>query len=107
MKLHLLQRTDQDPTHFDRLLSWVEQLKSEVRAPKEPFTKREQEIIELIAKGSSSYEIAHSLFISKQTVDTHRKNIYRKGGFRSVRDVIFYAISEEVLAIPKDSLRIN
>ena len=90
MKLHLPHFTDQDPTHIDRLLSWMAQLKSEVRAPEEPFTKREQEIIGLIAKGCSSYEIAHMLFISKQTVDTHRKNIYRKGRFRSVRDVVIY-----------------
>jgi len=42
------------------------------------FTKREQEILGLIAKGFSSQAIAESLFISIETVKTHRKNVIRK-----------------------------
>ena len=56
------------------------------------FTKRELEIIELIAQGLNSWEISDQLFISKHTVDTHRKNIYRKGNFTGIRDVILFSL---------------
>ncbi len=42
------------------------------------LTKREQEILELVAKGCASKEIAPLLFISTATVNTHLKNIYGK-----------------------------
>jgi DNA-binding CsgD family transcriptional regulator len=42
------------------------------------ITKREKEIIRLIALGMSSREIADTLNISSHTVATHRKNILRK-----------------------------
>lgn len=42
------------------------------------LTRQEKEIIKLIVKGKSSHEIGEQLFISKNTVDTHRKNINRK-----------------------------
>ena len=43
-----------------------------------PLTKRETEIVKLIAAGSSNQEIADKLFISLRTVETHRLNIYQK-----------------------------
>ncbi len=42
------------------------------------FSKREVEILKLLAEGRSSKEIADSLFISRHTVDTHRRNMIRK-----------------------------
>lgn len=63
-----------------------------VEVQKNEFTGRELEIIQLIAKGLNSYEIADRLYISKHTVDTHRKNIYRKGRFRGIREVILFSL---------------
>lgn len=48
--------------------------------PKPNFTKREKEIIDELATGLSSEEIAEKLFIAKDTVNTHRRNILRKAG---------------------------
>lgn len=42
------------------------------------ISKQEREIIKLIIKGLTSKEISNTLFIAKTTVDTHRKNIYKK-----------------------------
>lgn len=42
------------------------------------FTKREEQILELIAKGFTSRNIANSLFISLETVKKHRKNMIKK-----------------------------
>ncbi|MFN4027489.1 MAG: response regulator [Flavobacterium sp.] len=42
------------------------------------FSSREKEILQLIAAGKSSQEIAETLFIEKSTVDSHRKNMSKK-----------------------------
>jgi two-component system nitrate/nitrite response regulator NarL len=42
------------------------------------ISKQEKEVIKLIIKGLTSKEIAEVLFVSKTTVDTHRKNIHKK-----------------------------
>lgn len=43
-----------------------------------PLTKREREILKLVAEGKTSQQISNTLKISKYTVDTHRKNIHKK-----------------------------
>jgi DNA-binding NarL/FixJ family response regulator len=45
---------------------------------KHELTKREEEIIKLLAVGKTSKEIADILFLSEYTIETHRKNIMRK-----------------------------
>lgn len=45
---------------------------------KDKLTKKEREILCLLAAGKTSFEVADLLFISKNTVDTHRKNILKK-----------------------------
>jgi two-component system nitrate/nitrite response regulator NarL len=44
----------------------------------EHFSERELEILRLLAKGKNSYEIAEALFITLNTVKTHRRNMLRK-----------------------------
>jgi DNA-binding CsgD family transcriptional regulator len=51
------------------------------------LTKREMEIVKLIAKGMGSKEIAQNLFLSVNTVNTHRRNITGKTGM-AISDVI-------------------
>jgi DNA-binding CsgD family transcriptional regulator len=52
------------------------------------ITKRESEIIQLIARGKSNADIARELFISLATVKTHLHNIYRKVGIDSRFDLL-------------------
>ncbi|MAO09248.1 MAG: hypothetical protein CL596_11105 [Alteromonas sp.] len=54
----------------------------------ENLTDQECAIIQLIAEGLQSKEIAQQLCISKHTVQTHRKNIYRKLETDSIADII-------------------
>lgn len=56
------------------------------------LTKREQEILILIAKGRTSQEIATELHLSKFTVDTHRKNIHKKLNLDGSAALIKYAV---------------
>ncbi len=56
------------------------------------LTKREVEIVTLVAQGHSSARIANILSISLQTVNTHRRNLIKKTGARSAVDLMKYAI---------------
>jgi two-component system, NarL family, response regulator NreC len=55
------------------------------------FTARENEVIELIARGYTSKEIASKLHISIATVETHRTNVMTKLGARNVAGIVSYA----------------
>jgi DNA-binding CsgD family transcriptional regulator len=46
------------------------------------------ELIELLCKGLSSEEIASKLFLSRHTIDTHRRNIHNKTGTRNVVELL-------------------
>lgn len=56
-----------------------------------PLTAREREIVQLIAEGLTSKEIAFRLEISLKTAETHRSNIMRKLRVHSVSEVVRYA----------------
>lgn len=58
------------------------------------FTKREIEIIKLLADGHSTKTIAEKLFISHATAETHRKNILRKSGCKNSVKLISKSLSE-------------
>lgn len=55
---------------------------------------REREIVQLLAEGHTSAEIARRLHISTRTVETHRRNIMRKLGFHSIAELVKYAVRE-------------
>jgi two-component system, NarL family, response regulator NreC len=59
------------------------------------LSTREKEILRCIGEGKSSQEIADSLFISKSTVDTHRKNILKKINVYGKTDLIRFAIERK------------
>jgi DNA-binding CsgD family transcriptional regulator len=59
--------------------------------------KREIEIVSLLAKGYSSKIIAEKLFISENTVSTHRKNILRKTGAKSTPELVSRCLLEQVV----------
>jgi two-component system, NarL family, response regulator NreC len=61
------------------------------------LTKREIEILQLIAEGYSSKEIASSLFLSERTVTSHRQNIMDKLGCHEIASLTRYAIQEGIL----------
>lgn len=59
------------------------------------LSSREKEILRLIGEGKTSLEIAHQLFISKATVDTHRKNIVKKMNIYGKTDLIRFAVERK------------
>jgi len=64
------------------------------RADDSLFSKREIEVIRLIAKGHDSGGIANALCISEQTVKTHRKNVLAKSGCKNASELIAMSMSE-------------
>lgn len=52
------------------------------------LSAREKEIVRLMIEGETSRQIAATLFISENTVDTHRKNIYRKTNAKTLAKLI-------------------
>ena len=61
------------------------------------LTNREIEILKLIELEKSNKQIADELFISERTVETHRKNIYRKTDTNSVIGLIKYAYFNKLI----------
>jgi two-component system, NarL family, nitrate/nitrite response regulator NarL len=61
------------------------------------LTDREREILKLIAKEYSNKQIAEELFISERTVETHRKNIFKKTATNSLVGLIKFAYSNNLI----------
>jgi DNA-binding NarL/FixJ family response regulator len=63
------------------------------------LTPREKEVIQLLAEGKSSKEVASFLNLSTKTAETHRSNIMRKLGFHSIRDLVLYAVKNNIIQL--------
>ena len=61
------------------------------------FFDREFEIIKFVQEGLDSEQIAEKLFLSKHTVNTHRKNILEKTGKAHISDLIYYLKEQGLL----------
>jgi len=69
----------------------------EKNSRKPVLTKREKEIVRLIAEGLTNIEISQQLFISIDTVDTHRKNLYTKLDVKNTALLVRYAIENGIV----------
>lgn len=63
------------------------------------LTKREKEVLQLIADGLSNNEIAEKLFISVRTVDSHKSHLISKTGSKNVVSLLVYAIKNKIIKI--------
>jgi DNA-binding NarL/FixJ family response regulator len=66
---------------------------------RQSLTGREREVIQLLAEGKSSKEVAATLKISVKTAETHRANIMRKLNLHSVSDLVRYAIRNNIAEV--------
>jgi DNA-binding NarL/FixJ family response regulator len=62
------------------------------------LTAREQQIVQYIAEGKSTREIAAMLNISAKTTETHRNNILRKLKIHSVPELVMYALRNNLVS---------
>lgn len=85
-----------------RIKSTINQVITSIQTEKDeldtaPLSEREKEVLVCLAKGQKNNEIADSLNISVHTVITHRKNIVRKTGIKSVAALTVYAILNNLI----------
>lgn len=62
-----------------------------------PLTPREREVVQLVAEGKSTKEIAQVLHISAKTAENHRTNIMRKLKVNSSTELVRYAIRNKII----------
>jgi DNA-binding NarL/FixJ family response regulator len=63
------------------------------------LTSREREVIQLLAEGKTSKEVAVALNLSVKTAETHRTNLMRKLGLHSVADLTRYAVRNGIVQV--------
>lgn len=63
------------------------------------LTPREREVIQLVAEGKTTKEIATTLSLSVKTAETHRTNLMRKLDLHSVADLTLYAVRNGIVQI--------
>jgi DNA-binding NarL/FixJ family response regulator len=94
-------------TYFDRYVS--ELLIQDYSHPpcspglelgRDSLSHREQEVLQLLAEGRTSKEVASSLGISVLTAGTHRNAIMRKLGLHNVAQLVRYAVSQNIISVP-------
>jgi len=61
------------------------------------LSPREREIVQMVAEGKSTKEIAATLRVTVKTVETHRSHVMRKLGLHSVTDLVRYAIRNQII----------
>jgi len=72
---------------------------ADAAAPRDLLSRRERQVLALLAAGKRSVQIAGQLDISTATVEVHRRNIMRKLGLHTVADLTRYAIREGLTSL--------
>ncbi|MEO6317023.1 MAG: response regulator transcription factor [Chitinophagaceae bacterium] len=75
----------------------AQSLRKNINGENPVLTRREKEVLELIAEGMTNNEIAQKLFISSTTVDTHRKNLLSKFEAKNVASLIKMAVQMQFI----------
>lgn len=82
--------------HLLNFISIHRETSEEHPIPSDSLTRRESEIVSLIAHGYTSRKIAQELSISVGTVDTHRRNILKKLGINNAAALVKYAYTKDL-----------
>jgi DNA-binding NarL/FixJ family response regulator len=68
-----------------------------------PLTRRESEILQLLAEGNCSKDIGAILDLSTKTVETHRSNLMQKLRLHSIVELTLYAVRTGIIQVPCDA----
>jgi DNA-binding NarL/FixJ family response regulator len=82
--------------NLNRFLSGIEET---LKTENEFLTNREMEVLQLLAKGYSTREIATALFITEKTVETHRKNMVEKAQVKNTVELVAYAVGRGFIKV--------
>lgn len=88
------------PSVTDTLVGdYLQRVKGDIGPDAQILSTREREVLQLVAEGKSSAQIAAALHLSDRTVETHRKRIMDKLGIRSIAALTKYAIREGITSL--------
>ncbi len=87
-KKYICKETSKKLKNLNKFLAGIEDT---LESTEEFFSKREKEVLQLLAAGYSSREISNKLFITEKTVETHRKNLVQKAKVKNTVELITYA----------------
>jgi DNA-binding NarL/FixJ family response regulator len=73
--------------------------RSDEKPIKDRLTAREREVVQLLAEGKTSKEVAVALNLSVKTAETHRTNVMRKLDLHSVADLVRYAVRNNIVQV--------
>src|SRR5262245_60431437 len=93
------------PFRQDTVEVWLQRARRVAPDPYTTLTSREREVLQLVAEGHSSSDIAGRLSISRRTAEAHRANFMRKLRLRNHVELIQYALGRGILMLPGDPLR--
>lgn len=92
-----VQTISEGENFFDfRVTNVLLEKKSRLKKDETALSEREIEVLKLIVKGLTSNQIGEKLFISRFTVQKHRKNIIKKTKVHSVAELVKYAIDRGI-----------
>jgi DNA-binding NarL/FixJ family response regulator len=83
----------------------VEAYRTRAAQPPDPLSPREHQVLQLIAEGRQTRDIARMLGVSVKTAETHRANIRRKLGIRQTDGLVRYALQSGPVPVPPNGLR--
>ncbi|MBW2937782.1 response regulator transcription factor [Aureisphaera sp. CAU 1614] len=104
--LHTIKQVFYNGFYYDSfVMEAVKSLKNSEKSDSRTFfdvdfiTQREREVLELICHQKTSQEIAEKLFISKRTVEVHRKNLLEKTGVKNLAGLVVFAIKNNLVSL--------
>ena len=95
----LAQKTYLSPTVVDSVVQYLQSTPSAEATAESLLTAREREVLQLLAEGKSTKDIASVLHVSERTVETHRQNLMAKLNLHSIAELTKYAISQGLTSI--------
>ena len=95
------QRYLSSPFSERAISAYIQRVKTGSLEPYDTLTTREREILQLVAEGRNSAEIAQRLSISPRTVEAHRASLNRKLDIHSQADLIRLAMKKGLLPLDK------
>lgn len=88
------------PSVTDTLVGdYLQRVKGEIGPDSKVLSPREREVLQLVAEGKSTVQIASLLHLSDRTIETHRKRIMDKLSMRSIAQLTKYAIREGLTSV--------
>jgi DNA-binding NarL/FixJ family response regulator len=93
-KKYICNETARKLKNLNEFLSGIEDT---LQSTDEVFSRREKEVLQLLASGYSSRAISDKLFITEKTVESHRKNLVQKANVKNTVELITYAYMRGII----------